>query len=156
MTSVTIITSRRTERFIRAIRSRSLELIPVITMPTASASLLRGWSGCRCPSCRHPHASAEGSDAKASEESLYRLSRSRDSGSSRSPRCSQGVSIFQCQEVAHLHPFPHIILHTLLILSFSLPNLMSRIRLGLFDKICVFLGIEKATIFLRYKSQQVL
>ena len=30
---------------------------------------------------------------------------------------------------------PHIIPRTLLILSFSLPNLMSRIRLGLFDKI---------------------
>lgn len=27
----------------------------------------------------------------------------------RSPRCPQGVSIFQCQEVAFQHPFPHII-----------------------------------------------
>ena len=29
---------------------------------------------CQWSSCRHPHASAEGSDARASEESLYRLS----------------------------------------------------------------------------------
>lgn len=36
--------------------------------------LLRGWSGCQWSSCRHPHASPEGCDARASEESLYRLS----------------------------------------------------------------------------------
>ena len=43
--------------------------------------------------------------------------------------------MFRCQEVAFQHSFPHIILHTLLILSFPLPNLMSpHIRLGLCRK----------------------